>query len=774
MIQSFRRLLIAALAGAGLVPIAIVILCRWITGQPFSFGIGARLGLALAAIALVAWAAAWLWRRKERSIDALGLAQSEFLASIPSRHLSLAVIGSAAIGLALELAVIRWQGSVFVFFSFYKNFSLLAGFAGLALGYALARRAHIFLCWTIPLLAFQFVFLIALRHGLSPVQFDILMAAPFREQLHMGLNIAGTLPHKLVIGLFLAVVFLLTALAFIPVGQLCGRLLTRKETLPAYGLNLLGSLGGVLVMHLASLVWSPPLIWFAPIFGGLLLFYPRRRPLISAGALSIGVALAVLAWPAGHALKTIYSPYQTLELQRGSNGLISMLAGGHYHQRIHDLSDARMQSADDGLRRIRDYYELPYRTFGRPRTVAVVGAGTGNDVAAALRRGAASVDAIEIDPAILRVGRQHHPEHPYDDPRVHAVVDDARSFLRTTDRTYDMVVYGLLDSHTLLSHVSSVRIDSYVYTVEGLREARSRLNDGGILSLSFCVLSDQLGRKVYRMLQEAFDGTPPLCIRTDYDGSVVFLEGRNRQPVVPPELLQSAGFRNVSHFFANPAIPADVSTDDWPFFYIPKRVFPFSYLFLIAVVVGMTLVLNGVFIRERPTASQLPFFLLGVGFMLIETKGVTELGLTFGNTWQVIGIVISGILAMSFLANWTVQRIRPGKLVLPFALLGASLLAGWWVARGGGLPFGGWSRLGSAALLTCPLYFSGIVFSSLLARRGDISAAMAANLLGAMCGGLLEYSSMYFGFRFLYLLALVLYGLAFLSTRLERPSIRAS
>ena len=74
--------------------------------------------------------------------------------------------------------------------------------------------------------------------------------------------------------------------------------------------------------------------------------------------------------------------------------------------------------------------------------MAVVGSGTGNDVAAALRSGARHVDAIEIDPAILMLGQTAHPEHPYQDPRVHAIVNDARSFLRTTDQTYDMIVYG--------------------------------------------------------------------------------------------------------------------------------------------------------------------------------------------------------------------------------------------------------------------------------------------------------------------------------------------
>jgi len=58
---------------------------------------------------------------------------------------------------------------------------------------------------------------------------------------------------------------------------------------------------------------------------------------------------------------------------------------------------------------------------------------------------------------------------------------------------------------------------------------------------------------------------------------------------------------------------------------------------------------------------------------------------------------------------------------------------------------------------------SGIVFSTLLSTTRQISAIMAMNLLGAICGGLLEYNSMYFGFQALYVMAMGCYLLAFLS-----------
>lgn len=118
--------------------------------------------------------------------------------------------------------------------------------------------------------------------------------------------------------------------------------------------------------------------------------------------------------------------------------------------------------------------QLPQR-----ERVLVVGAGTGNDVAAALRAGATEVVAVDIDPAIVAMGRAHHPEQPYSDPRVRVVVDDARRAFRTLPKAhFDGVIFGLLDSHTQLG-MSSVRLDNYVFTLESLGEARQLLRPGG-------------------------------------------------------------------------------------------------------------------------------------------------------------------------------------------------------------------------------------------------------------------------------------------------------
>jgi hypothetical protein len=410
--------------------------------------------------------------------------QRTWFDGFPDRFLPLAIFGSAAVSLALELSIIRWQGTVFQFFAFYKNYGLLACFAGLGLGYALAQNQQIIpLIFAPALCAWQFALLLTLRF--SNPDSSVFGSVPFREQLSMGVENASTVEIWSV-HLLLAVVFLLTALTFLPVGQLCGRLMERRSQLSSYGWNLLGSLAGVALIFLTSFLWTPPLVWFSLCLLPLIFFLPRKPTTLLAGATLVVLALIVLAWPVTPLWNKVYSPYQLLEIGEGNNGLMVIRAAGNYYQRVYNFShDAMSGSPDQILLQTRDYYDLPYKLHPGRNSVAIVGAGSGNDVSAALRSGASHVDAVEIDPAILAAGQANHPEHPYSDPRVRAILDDARSFFRNATDRYDIIAYGLLDSHTLLSHASSVRLDSFVYTVEGLREARARLKDDAFFLFLF-------------------------------------------------------------------------------------------------------------------------------------------------------------------------------------------------------------------------------------------------------------------------------------------------
>jgi len=140
--------------------------------------VGVAVAVPLAIFALL--------RRLEGFFDADAVYEARFLDSVDMKYVDVAIAASASLSLFLELALIRWQSSVVEFLAFYKNFSLLACFAGLGLGYALANRSRIPLLFVMPLLAWQFVFMMVLR--LNPVMIQVI---PFREELTMGIPASG-------------------------------------------------------------------------------------------------------------------------------------------------------------------------------------------------------------------------------------------------------------------------------------------------------------------------------------------------------------------------------------------------------------------------------------------------------------------------------------------------------------------------------------------------------------------------------------------------------
>src|SRR6266446_1322955 len=402
LLRSFRHFVVLAFLGSVFLPPLAYLSSPSIGGvipSPGEF----YLKVSLYGVpALAAIVGLYLLLKLEPYLLKESLDQAAFLETIPSRSLSIAIAASAALSLFLELAVIRWQGTIFEFFAFYKNYGLLACFAGLGLGYALSRNEEgIPLSLTLCLLAWQFGLLMFLRFGL-PRPSVSLATSPFLEQLSMGLQ-TSTSNQSRAVYLLLTVVFLLTALAFVPLGQVCGRLMEKTSQLSAYGLNLAGSLLGVSLMFLASWLWTPPVVWFGACFLALLFFFVRTRTTLLVGASFALLSVMILAWPVNSLWNKVYSPYQMLEIGYSDSGFMLLRAAGHYYQRAQNLS-----TNDPAFQAIRNYYDLPYRIHSGRNDVAVVGAGTGNDVAAALRSGARHVDAIEIDPAILLAGRMNH------------------------------------------------------------------------------------------------------------------------------------------------------------------------------------------------------------------------------------------------------------------------------------------------------------------------------------------------------------------------------
>jgi hypothetical protein len=141
-------------------------------------------------------------------------------------------------------------------------------------------------------------------------------------------------------------------------------------------------------------------------------------------------------------------------------------------------------------------------------------------------------------------------------------------------------------------------------------------------------------------------------------------------------------------------------------------------------------------------------FLMGAGFLLIETRGVTTLSLLFGSTWMVNAAVFAGILLVALIANLYVERFGSPPLAPCFVLLLASVAMLWALDNAAlnrfELPLRG---VMGGVVNALPVGFAGIIVSTLLARSANPTASLASNLLGSVVGGCLEYLSMLAGLR---------------------------
>lgn len=675
---------------------------------------------------------------------------------ISSNWWQLALISS--IGLFLELAVIRWLSGEVRLFSYLKNISLLSAFLGFAIGFAIVGRGRDYKKAFAPLFCIFTLLVLAFGTYISPQS----IAYPGSIEVSFWYAIPISYWASLISFLGIVLVFfLVTMFLFIPLGQATGEEMNLYNPTPAYIVNIAASLFGIWIFSLISFFQTQPIVWFVIVIIGYIVFSFSKRFLSRLDIFLYTVSLVALLLLGNDAT---WSPYQRLQISelnlKGRDGKqvrlgYSLDVQHVFYQRALDLSSGFIEHNKENIPEIVDIenaYSLPYVLSTGNERVLVIGSGMGNDIAAALRNNMEKIDAVEIDPAILKFGIDLHPESPYSDDRVVGIVNDARSYLEQSNENYDVIAFGLLDSHTLLSGWSSVRLDSYVYTLESIQNVKSHLKDNGIVSLTFAA-NEWIEERLGRMLIAVF-GSGNVWIHHSVLGTT-FIAGR----------INSEKFNNakVSVWQPNPSYDEIPMTfDDWPYLYMRERQIPRVYWqSLLLILIITTLIL----FRSFPETlhPDWHFWFLGAAFILVEFIGVTRLALLFGTTWLVNALAISGVLIMILGANLVV--LWKGKLSqrLNYFMLFISLIFLIFfpleiLNQLESLP----RALGSILVLSIPIFFSGLIFAEALRRTGSASGPLASNLIGSVFGGVLEYSALLWGINNLYLLASGLYVLAFI------------
>ena len=720
--------------------------------------------------------------------------------------------------LLLELACIRWFPAHVLFLTFFTNTVLLASFLGMSVGCLCARHRHNFFAATPKLLtiAMSAAFGLELLTNAGADRYIDVGNQTSPEVVYFGADRGLNSPTELFIPVELinALFFLLVAIIFIGPGQRLGRALDSiPNRIQAYTLNILGSIAGILVFSVMSALCLSPAWWFSA--AALLMAYfllplaplvtQRRKAISLAGLLALIPVLAsvqslipsvVSSKQAGFADRDVFwSPYYRVDFFSESvpQLKVNLIA--------HQFMVGRTTAAAHA-------YVLPHvlnhDSGGEPfRDVLIIGAGGGNDVSRSLEWGAEHIDAVEIDPVIARLGRVHHPDQPYDDPRVTVHLDDGRRFLRSTDAQYDLIVYALVDSLVLHSGYSNIRLESFLFTRQAFEDVKRRLKPQGTFVMYNFFRKGWIVARIHKTLGEVF-GEASLAFsfplreeirpEENLEGSFTMFMAGNTDRLeqafrekgsfwlrdVPTDPLS----RDRANGFQDPPPPADavgwsqiapvrviqpesplrIATDNWPFLYIRRPMVPRLILRGMALMALLALALVYVLAPKADPAlgtswaADARMFFLGAGFMLVETRAVVHMALLFGSTWIVNSVVFFGVLVMILLANLYVLTVQPRKLALYYFGLFVVLGLGVLIPMESFLSMTRVLQVSLAStLVVAPILFAGVIFA--VAFKGTLSPdrAFGFNVAGAMAGGLAENTSMLLGFQLLMLVALGFY-----------------
>ena len=680
--------------------------------------------------------------------------------SVDSR--SVRVFLASFLVLFLEVALIRWMPAHVRLLSYFSNFILLASFLGIGIGCLLAPSRVRLFTW-FPLIQAAVVAVVYF--------FKLEVTVPSSGDIFFS---SGT-PQKQVLvetTLLLPVLFVIVATLFSMLAQRMAREMSSLPPLRAYTINILGSLAGVVAFAVMSWRQLSPTWWFGLGFAAavplIIADYQRSTAGILRTAVNTGLLVVTLGMVHQVSGGAIWSPYYKITvLHRDAETIVEV--NNIFHQSMAPVDQKEY------------FYQWPYMAFGNTfKNVLILGAGSGTDVAAALRHGVEHVDAVEIDPVIIRLGRRYHPDRPYFDPRVTIINDDARHFLRTSTKKYDLVVFALIDSLTLQSSFSGVRLESYMFTEESFHDVRSHLTDNGVLVIYNYFRERWLVDRLANTTAAAFGEDPYVHVHEARAYLGVLMAGPRLHtltaPVVVPEQVLAYGQSHAASpsktLTRDPSV--EPATDDWPFLYMRDRHLPGHYAAVIAMILAFSVIAVFATLWALPPgpggrgAWSWQFFLLGAGFMLLETKAIIQFALLWGSTWVVASLAIASVLGMALAANFVVARrdiTRPG-------VVGAALVA--LLVLNYAIPIGritfesrALESLFYAVLEFSPILCAGLLFGSAIKRSTSVARDYGTNLLGAMVGGVAEYASLVTGFRLLLLVIAVCYIGAVLARRAE-------
>lgn len=643
----------------------------------------------------------------------------------------------------VEMMLIRWASSnVFQIF-FFTNYVLIASFLGIGIGFLRAKktRSNFHLSPLLLALIVTFCYLYSFDY---PVKIN-----PDTGNLDYSVNLLKERAYPIFLTLpilFIAIVTTMASLA-----DAVALSFQKFSALSAYRLEVLGTLSGIIIFSIFAFIQSSPLVWGICITLVYLLLYwdTWRVGITLIMILQISALTLMLGIFYNETVNSqhIWSTYYKINVKK--------FAPNSYVVNVNGLAQQIIEPLDQRIK-IKPFYIKAYEhmTANKPlNNVLVIGAGTGGDVAIALAKGAQHVDAVEIDPALYQLGKKLNFNKPYDDKRVSVYINDGRAFLQQSTNRYDLIIYALTDSLALVPGLSSVRLENYLYTREGLSAAAQHLKPDGVFTIYNYYGLHWFADRMANTLNVVYQHAP--CIDSynakDIWATVLTISLDNNALHCPVRWQTS----NLSS-----EMPA---TDNHPFIYLQENTLPLMYVFALSLI-GLLAYFSMRTMGASLSAlrSHFDLFLMGIAFLLLETKSVVTYALLFGTTWLVNSLVFIGILLSVYFAIEIVARSKSFNIFMLYGLLIASLLIAWMIPLSALLVYSPSLRFVLATSLTfTPILIANLIFAERFNGIATSTQALGANLIGAVVGGLLEYSSLAIGYEHFSLIVLALYSLAF-------------
>jgi len=203
---------------------------------------------------------------------------------------------------------------------------------------------------------------------------------------------------------------------------------------------------------------------------------------------------------------------------------------------------------------------------------------------------------------------------------------------------------------------------------------------------------------------------------------------------------------------------------------LKEKGIPTFYLQALGVMAFFLILLGGWMARiETPSRSKNPwilrlgFFSMGAAFLLLESKSIVQFSLLYGTTWWNSSIVFLTVMLLVLAANRAAVHLpaASARTWIPVLLLLSCLMGFLFpISRLLYLENPVLRLALAGVLMTLPVFFANLLFSVKFRDSRQVADLFGWNLLGSATGGILEYSSMVWGYNALALVVVCFYSLA--------------